>query len=358
MQDQIIAHIDMDSFYASVEIRDDPSLIGRPVVIGSDPQEGRGRGVVSTCSYEARKFGLHSGMPISRAWHLCPHAVYIRPSGKYESVSADIMNLLHECVEEIEQVSIDEAYLNFSSCGSWDAARDLAQRIKDTIITRERLTCSIGIASARIYAKIASDLRKPDGLVVIPPWDLKGVIDPLPVSKIPGIGRKSVTFLDALNIRTIRDLAGSDIQNLQDIFGASAVRVHEVASGLDIQGLRNQGPRRSIGRETTFAEDTDDITLISDTLRILASSLHKELVRKKVRCRTVGIRIRYTGFFTQTRAISVPHPDDDEIMIIKTVLSLFDEVWSGEPVRLVGIRLSGLVYQDPVQSTLQQFMPM
>ncbi|PKL59936.1 MAG: DNA polymerase IV [Methanomicrobiales archaeon HGW-Methanomicrobiales-4] len=356
MQDQIIAHIDMDSFYASVEIRDDPSLLGRPVVIGSDPQEGRGRGVISTCSYEARSFGLHSGMPISRAWHLCPHAVYIRPSGKYETVSADIMNLLHEFTEEVEQVSIDEAYLNFSSCISWDAARNLALRIKDAIREREQLTCSIGIAPARIYAKIASDLQKPDGLVIIPPKDLKRIIDLLPVSKIPGIGRRSTCALESLNIRTIHDLACSDIQNLQDIFGVYAVRVHDVASGLDTQGLKDQGPQQSIGRETTFAEDTDDEILISDTLCALATLLHFELERKKARCRTVGIRIRYTGFITHTRAISGAHADDNETMIIKTAVSLFNELWNGESVRLVGIRLSGLVYQDPVQTKLQQFI--
>ncbi|MFH0967152.1 MAG: DNA polymerase IV [Methanobacteriota archaeon] len=355
MQNQIIAHIDMDSFYASVEIRDDPSLLGRPVVIGSDPQEGRGRGVISTCSYEARRYGLHSGMPISRAWHLCPHAVYIKPSGKYELVSARIMSLLHELIEEVEQVSIDEAYMNFSNCATWDAARFLAQRIKDAILDREHLTCSIGIAPARTYAKIASDLQKPDGLVVIPPRDLKGIIDLLPVSKIPGIGKKTIPALDSHNIRTIQDLASSDIQILQDIFGGSAIRIQEVAAGLDIQGLKDQGPQRSIGRETTFPVDTCDINLISDTIRILASSLYAELVRKKGRCRTVGIRIRYTGFITQTRAISSSHAHDNEMMILKTALSLFDEFWSGEPVRLIGIRLSGLVYQDPVQSTLQQF---
>jgi DNA polymerase IV (DinB-like DNA polymerase) len=294
-------------------------------------------------------------MPISKAWHLCPDAVYIRPTGKYGAVSADIMNLLHEFADEVEQVSIDEAFLNFSGCASWDVAGDLARSIKDAILERERLTCSIGIAPARVYAKIASDLQKPDGLVIIPPWDLKRVIDPLSTSKIPGIGKKSTTALDSLGIRTIRDLANTDIQNLQDIFGVSAVRVRDVSAGLDIQGLKDQGPRRSIGRETTFEEDTEDVILISDTLRILASSLHFELEQKNVRYRSVGIRIRYTGFITHTRTKSWCHADDNEKMIVKTALSLFDEYWSGDPVRLVRIRLSGLVYKDPVQKTLQQF---
>jgi DNA polymerase IV (DinB-like DNA polymerase) len=358
MRYQIIAHIDMDSFYASVEMRDDPSLIGRPVVIGSDPQEGRGRGVVSTCSYEARRFGIHSGMPISKAWHLCPHAEYLKPSGKYGMVSAVIMNILHEYAEEVEQVSIDEAYLDLSFCASWNTARDLVQCIKDAIIKRERLTCSIGIAPARSYAKIASDLQKPDGLVVILPQDLKQVIDPLPVSTIPGIGKKSTKALEILGIRTIADLASSDIQYLQDFFGVYAIRVQNIAAGLDTQGLKDQGPRRSIGRETTFTEDTDDPALISDTLQVLARSLGSELERNNTMCRSVGIRIRYTGFITQSRTLSWSHPDNNEMMIIKTALSLFQEFWNGEPVRLVGIRLSGLVYQDPVQSKLQQFIDM
>ena len=355
MKEQIIAHLDMDSFYASVEIRDNPSLAGRPVVIGSDPQEGRGRGVISTCSYEARRFGLHSGMPISKAWHLCPHAVYIRPSGKYGDVSEVIMGILQEYTDEIEQVSIDEAFMNFSACESWNAARELALTIKEVIKKRERLTCSIGIAPSRTYAKIASDLEKPDGLVVIPPEDLKKRIDLLPASKIPGIGKKSATALELLGIKTIHDLADLDIQRLQDIFGVYAVRVQDIAAGRDTQGLKEQGPRRSIGRETTFHEDTADQDMICSAFQSLASSLVSELERKKVRCRTVGIRIRYTGFITRSRAISWTHADNNEAMILRTALLLFEELWNGEPVRLVGIRLSGMVYQDPVQRTLQNF---
>lgn len=355
MQDQIIAHLDMDSFYASVEIRDDPSLAGRPVVIGSDPQEGRGRGVISTCSYEARRYGLHSGMPVSRAWQLCPHAVYIRPSGKYGAASAAIMDILYEFSPNLEQVSIDEAYLDFSDCESFDTAGDRAKEIKEAILTCERLTCSIGIAPARSYAKIASDLHKPDGLTIITPEKLLQIISPLPASKIPGIGPKSFAMLESLGIRTIRDLSRADIQFLQEIFGSWAVRVHEIASGLDTQGLRDQGPRRSIAREMTFAEDTQDVSLITETFKTLALSLHAELLRMHIRCKTVGIRIRYTGFVTQTRALTWSHANDSMPLILKTVSSLFEEYWTGKPVRLIGIRLSGLVYHDPVQCTLEQF---
>ena len=356
MQDQIIAHIDMDSFYASVEIRDDPSLMGRPVVIGSDPQEGRGRGVISTCSYEARRYGLHSGMPISKAWYLCPHAAYIRPSGKYGIVSVAIMNILQEFSPDLEQVSIDEAYLDFSDCNTFEQARERAEEIKKTILIREQLTCSIGIAPARSYAKIASDLQKPDGITIITPENLLGFIAPLPASKIPGIGRKSFAFLESRGIKTIKDLSEIDIQVLQEIFGSWAIRVHQIASGLDTQGLKDRGPRRSIGREITFTEDTKDTSLIFETFSTLAQSLQGELLRMHIRCKTVGIRIRYTGFITHTRAISWAHADDNMGMILKAASSLFEEYWTGDPVRLVGIRLSGLVYQDPVQRTLEQYI--
>jgi len=345
----------MDSFYASIEIRDDPSLTGKPVVVGSDPLEGKGRGVISTCSYEARKYGLHSGMPISQAWNLCPHAVYIRPSGKYRIVSVRIMEILQEFVPRLEQVSIDEAYLDFSDSGSYDLAEERARKIKDALRERENLGCSIGVAPARSYAKIASDLQKPDGLTIIHPENLKIEIACLPVSKIPGIGRKSSAFLESRGITKFRDLVETDIQLLQEIFGGWAVRVWEIASGLDTSGLKDQGPRQSIARERTFAEDTDETGKILETLDDLALSLHAELREVHARAKTIGIRIRYTGFITYTRSISLPHPDDSLMSIEKAVHILMEEFWTGKPIRLIGIRLSGLVYQDPKQCTLEQF---
>lgn len=354
---QIIAHLDMDSFYASVEIRDDPRLAGRPVVIGSDPRQGTGRGVVSTCSYEARKLGIHSGMPISQAWHLCPDAVFIRPSGKYHLVSEEIMTILMEWTGEIEQVSIDEAYLDLSSAGSWDDARSLALRIKKRIYEQEHLSCSIGIAPSRTYAKIASDLEKPDGLVVIRPEEIGQVLMPLPATSIPGIGKKSASVLQARGIITITDLARLDIQELQDLFGGHAIRIREIVSGTDRQGLREAGPRKSLGKETTFPEDTRDQDLISLTMETQADLLANEMRSGNIRCRTIGIRVRYTGFITLTRSLSCLHPVSDRETILKASLSLFQDLWDGEPVRLIGIRVSGLVFRDPVQKTLCDYLP-
>jgi len=358
MKKQVIAHLDMDSFYASVEIRDDISLIGKPVIIGSDPMGGKGRGVVSTCSYEARQYGLHSGMPISQAWARCPNGVYIKPSGKYGTVSARIMNILCEYADEIEQVSIDEAYLNLSFCNSFYHAANLAQEIKKAILAREGLTCSIGIAPARTYAKIASDLQKPAGLVILTPDNLMSTLNELPVSKIPGVGKKTTVMLKEQNINSIADLADANIQLLQDIFGKYAVRIRMIATGQDSQALREQGPQQSIGRETTFNSDTSDLMVIYATFEALTASLGAELMRKQARYKTIGIRIRYSGFITLTRAVSGTHADYNEALILRTALKLFNEYWTGDPVRLIGIRLSGLVYQDPVQSSLENFFPL
>lgn len=356
MVPQIIAHIDMDSFYASVEIRDDPSLTGKPVVIGSDPQNGTGRGVISTCSYEARSYGLHSGMPISQAWKLCPHAVYLRPNQKYGIVSRRIMDILREMVQDVEQVSIDEAYLDLSGCLDWAGAEARAREIKAAILARERLTCSIGIAPARSYAKIASDLHKPDGLTLLSPDLLQDFLRDLPVSHIPGIGRKSAGMLHSQGIETLRDLAQTDIQTLQDFFGSSAIKIRDIATGHDTAGLMNRGPRQSYARETTFDEDTLDLVLIRETIRELVHDLHTELLSRQVKCRTIGIRIRYTGFVTITRAVSRQHPVESEEMMMRTVFSLFEEHWSSKPVRLIGVRLSSLIYPDLAQSTLDQFI--
>ncbi|MCA9704042.1 MAG: DNA polymerase IV, partial [Methanolinea sp.] len=212
---RIILHLDMDSFFASVEIREDPGLSGRPVVVGADPREGRGRGVVSTASYEARRFGIHSGMPISRAFIVCPHAVFIRPHfDKYTQTSARIMEIISECTDRWEQVSIDEAYLDMTHLETYEEAGAVAEELRHTIRERERLTCSVGIAPTKLVAKIASDFKKPDGLTIVRPLEVRDFLSPLPVGRIPGIGRVTGTELENLGIQTIGQLAEYDIQTL------------------------------------------------------------------------------------------------------------------------------------------------
>ena len=210
----------MDSFYASVEMRERPEIRGKPVVVGADPRNGKGRGVVCTCSYEARGFGIRSAMPISQAFVLCPHAVFLPPDfPRYVQASADVMAILRSYGFTLQQVSIDEAFLDVSRLGSFSAARELSSEIKKTVRTRLGLNCSIGVGPGKIVAKIASDFKKPDGLTVVEPADLEGFLAPLPVRKIPGIGKKSEADLLEIGIKTIGDLARYDIQSLIGRYG-------------------------------------------------------------------------------------------------------------------------------------------
>jgi DNA polymerase IV (archaeal DinB-like DNA polymerase) len=358
MSESIILHIDMDSFYASVEIRDDPRLVGRPVVIGSDPKGGVGRGVISTCSYEARALGLHSGMPISQAWQRCPDAVFLPVNRqKYLAVSEDIMEILHTYADQVEQVSIDEAYLDLSDCRGYEEAESRAVAIKAEIRERVNLGCSVGIAPGRAYAKIASDLKKPDGLVVVPPEKVPMFLRPLEISRIPGLGRRSCSALTALGITTIGDLSGMDIQQLQDIFGSAAVTLVAIASGRDRTGLREHAPRQSISREITFGSDTRDMTLITGAIDEMTASIVDTMKRKQIRGRTIGVKLRYQDFTTINRSSSVDHPIDD-LRAIRTIsCQIYQELDMGAPIRLIGVRISGLVHPDPVQRSLEDFFP-
>ncbi|MCK9308165.1 MAG: DNA polymerase IV, partial [Methanoculleus sp.] len=247
---RIILHVDMDSFFASVEVRCDPSLAGRPVIVGADPKGGAGRGVVSTCSYEARRYGVHSGMPISRAYALCPHGVYLPVNHPlYARVSGEIMAILRRHADRFEQVSIDEAYLDVSGAGGFAAAEALAAAIKREIREEEGLTCSIGVAPGKVVAKIASDYRKPDGLTVISPGEVVGFLAPLPAAKMPGVGAKTGEDLQRMGIRTIGDLSRRDVQDLTARFGRHGVLMHRLARGTDDAEVQGREGYKSVSRE-------------------------------------------------------------------------------------------------------------
>ena len=298
---RIILHLDMDSFFASIEVRERPELKGRPVIVGADPKGGSGRGVVSTASYEARRFGIRSGMPISRAYSLCPEGVYLPPNFPlYTKVSREVMEILPTYSSHFHQVSIDEAFLDLTHAGDYTAAEELAHRIKEEIRVKERLTCSIGIGPSRIVAKIASDFTKPDGLTMVKPDQVKEFLAPLPVGKIPGIGRKTGRELEGLGIRTIGDLMRYDIQLLQSRFGKWGLHMHELALGRDIRELRGDGVSRSISRETTFEQDTDDPGILLRAIDGMAADLHRAIRRENLFFRTLTLKIRYTGFVTRT----------------------------------------------------------
>ncbi len=351
---RIILHLDMDSFYASVEMRERPELRGKPVVIGADPKQGKGRGVVATCSYEARAFGIRSAMPISQAFVLCPHAVFLPPDfPRYVKVSADVMAILKAYGFPLQQVSIDEAFLDVSRLGTFPAATDLAVRIKDTILTHLGLTCSIGLAPTKVVAKIASDVRKPGGLTVVEPENLFSFLAPMPVRKIPGIGKKSEAVLFEMGIRTIRDLAAYDIQVLIARFGRSAVTLQDIAAGIDRSEVEEREGVKSVSRETTFADDTDDVQLIAATMDTLAEEVTRNLSDEFLHCRTVTVKVRYQGFVTRTKARTFPHYTGDMATVRTCAQSLLHDMYDGRRIRLLGIRLSSFDTCDARQMTLE-----
>lgn len=354
---RIIFHVDMDSFYASVEVREHPEYAGRPVIVGADPKGGLGRGVVSTCSYEARKFGIHSAMPISHAYQRCPDAVFIRPRfDLYERASRAVMRILRSYSPLVEQVSIDEAYLDMSHIPDFTTAREKAGEIKEEIREKEGLACSIGIAPGRTLAKIASDHSKPDGLLVVTPDETAPFLARLPVEKIPGIGKKSARILHDMGITTIGELAVADIQVLIARFGRSAVVMRDLARGIDRTGIRVRAISRSISRELTFDQDTREVAVLQGILDRMAEDLAEILSHEGMMARTVTIKIRYQGFDTRTKSRTIEKPRGDLPAIRTTARQLFSELYDGRLVRLIGLKLSALQTSDREQTRIDEFV--
>ena len=349
---RVILHVDIDSFYPSAEIRENPTLRGKAVIVGADPKDGHGRGVVVSCSYEARKLGIHSGMPISRAYRIAKDAVYLRPNFQlYSNVSKEIMKLLRTFADRFEQVSIDEAFLDVTEKvrGSYEEARNHAIIIKTRIESEESLTCSIGVAPNKSGAKIASDFQKPDGLVVVPPEDLKGFLAPLPARAISGIGSKTEAFLESIGVKTIGDLQKIPGKDLVKYFGKTGVWLWGVANGLEQIEVKEK-PMRSLGAEHTFESDIEDKTLLFSKLEELIHRLHRRVVSASVEFRVVGIRIRFSHFQTYSREHTLPAFTSEKQVILSEAKNLLKEFEKKqEKVRLIGVYVSdfrGEVYQE------------
>jgi DNA polymerase IV (DinB-like DNA polymerase) len=342
---RVIFHIDLDAFYAAVEQRENPTLRGTALIIGADPKEGKGRGVVVTCSYEARKRGVHSGQPISRAYKLCPDGTYIRPNlALYSQVSYDVMELLRKFADKMEQVSIDEAFLDVTeTCSGQEDSLELAKRIKSELRESQGLTCSIGIAPNKSAAKIASDMHKPDGLTFVDPGHVKEFLAPLPVSKISGIGKKTEPKLGELGISTIGDLASYSPKELYRLFGKSAVWLWAIANAEERVGVQENYVMKSIGAEHTFEVDTDDWSTVDSQLHALIENVHGRSIEENMSFRTVSLKIRFRGFDTYTRAKTFRFPTASKDVITETIQDLTKEFRShSKKVRLVGVRISGL----------------
>jgi DNA polymerase IV (DinB-like DNA polymerase) len=350
---RIILHLDMDSFYASVEMQKRPEIRGKPVVIGADPKNGKGRGVVATCSYEARAFGIRSAMPISQAFSLCPYAVFLPPDfSLYARTSSEIMTCLRGYGFPVQQVSIDEAFLDLSSLGSFSAAGGLAREIKTSIRIATGLSCSGGIAPTKIVAKIASDFQKPGGLTVVEEGQAASFLAPLPIRKIPGIGKKSEQELNGIGIRSIGDLAAYDVQKLIARFGRGGIALHEIALGIDDSEVKERDGMKSVSRETTFEQDTDDLATLVVVMDSLVEDVHRDLVGEELRFRTVTVKIRYEGFVTKTRAKTLMHYTDSKRMLCSSAQDLLRILWGGSRIRLIGLRVSSLEKNDACQTTL------
>jgi DNA polymerase IV (DinB-like DNA polymerase) len=349
----MILHVDMDSFYASVEVQHQPDLAGKPVVIGADPKQGNGRGVVSTCSYEARSFGIRSAMPVSQAFLLCPHAIFLLPDfAKYNRASAEVMEILGSHGYPLEQVSIDEAFLDISSLGNYCVAHTLADWIRETIHRQLGLTCSIGIAPSKLVAKIASDVKKPDGMTVVEPAALQSFLDPMPVRKIPGVGKKTETLLFELGIRTIGELAHCDIQVLIGRFGRGAAQLRQASMGIDDSEVMARDGMKSLSREMTFGTDTDSIDELLHAVDSLANDVHAALADEELRFRTLTVKVRYQGFVTKTKSRSLPHYTRNAAVLLSDSHAMFRELYDGRKIRLIGIRVSSFEKPDMQQRTL------
>ena len=356
-QPRITLHIDMDSFYSSVETREAPELIGRAVVVGSDPKEGMGRGVVSTCSYEARKYGIHSGMPISRAYKLCPDAAYLPVDMElYKQTSGRIMEILKEFASRFQQVSVDEAYMELGrDITDYDKAVEVAKIIKKNILLRQGLTCSVGIAPNKVIAKIASDFDKPDGLTVVRPEEVKQFIDPMPISRIPGIGKKTAPLLHEMGIETIGQLAAYDVQLLISRFGKFGLTMHWMANGIDSREIEEKERVKSISKEDTFDKDIADPDTIKSAFYALSEKVHASILKNEYRFRTITIRVRYEDFRTYTRSKTLSCASMDLYVIRREALHLIKEFIGTGKFRLLGIGVSKLEKIDDRQTFITDF---
>jgi len=346
---RIILHVDLDAFFPSVEIREHPELKGKPVIVGADPKGGIGRGVVSSASYEARKFGVRSAMPISRAWKLCLDGVYFRPHfNLYIPASNSIMEILRSHADRFEQGGIYEAYLDISSrVKDFDEAAEFAKHLMEEVLEKTGLTCSIGVAPNKMVAKIASDFRKPYGLTVVKPEDVKEFLFPLEVRKIPGVGPKTGKALLELKIETIKDLASMKPEVLTRLFGAWGARLHEFANGLDTREVIEEYETKSIGRDTTFEKDMDDEEQILRVLDELAEQVYADVIANGFKFKTITVRIRYEHFDAYTSSKSLSFPTNDLDILRNNAKRLIVPFLRGnKKVRLVGVRVSNLTLRS------------
>ncbi len=336
-------HLDLDAFFISVERILDPQIIGKPVVVGGDPH---GRGVVAACSYEAREYGIYSGMPIRKAYQLCPHGIYLRGHyDEYVRYSNVVRRILENKFPLVEQASIDEFYLDFTGCeGIYGHPYFYASRIQGEIKRELGLPCSIGIASNKFVAKVASDYAKPEGITFVVPGREAEFLDPLPVEAMPGVGEVMKRELNDRGFYTIGQIARTPKSYFQMVFGKWGAVMHSHACGEGSNLISIHYEQKSISRETTFQTDTTDFEFVEKTLLELVEDAGNALRAENYMAGTISVKLRYSDFVTVTRAKTISEVTDNDKVIFKVALNLLHKAWTRRvSIRLVGIHLSNFV---------------
>ncbi len=352
-----IIHVDMDAFYASVEQRDNPRLKGKPIVVGGNPDS---RGVVATCSYEARHFGIHSAMSCARAYRLCPHVIFVRPRfAAYQAVSQQIREIFHRYTDLVEPLSLDEAYLDVTiNKPEIQSATWVAQIIRQKIKKETGLTASAGISYNKFLAKIASDIKKPDGLTVVTPEQAEQFIARLPIRRFHGVGRVTEKKMENLGIFTGADLRQHPLQELGQHFGKAGEYYFNIARGIDLRPVVPNRVRKSIGKETTLTEDSSDRGQMLTIIGELAEKVAMLLQTKQTSGLTLTLKVKYADFQIVTRSVSreVPIVSADEIVILAE--KLLQKTEAGErAVRLLGVTISHFTTDIPAADSPQLQLP-
>ena len=349
-----IMHVDMDAFYASIEQRDHPEYKGKPVIVGSDPQGGRGRGVVSAASYEARKYGVHSAQPISQAYRNCPHGIFVPVRGRrYAEVSRIIMDIFHSCTPHVQPISLDEAFLDLTGTERLlGSAEHVGRQIKQRILDAVQLTSSVGIAPNKLLAKMGSEEDKPDGLFILEPDQVTAYLKPQPIRKLWGVGKKTEERLAEFGIHTIGQIASYPRDLLEEQFGKGGVFLWQSANGLDASPVLSDRECKSISNERTFWKDTEDLQEIRNTLLFLSEKVAFRLRKKHLCGKTIMVKIRFSDFSTRVMHHTLIEPTNLDKVIFEEVMNKIETLDIFLPVRLLGVGVSQLTDADCQQEDL------
>jgi len=341
MRHKTIIHLDLDAFYAAVEVLDSPALQGKPIIVGG----GKERGVVSSASYEARKFGVHSAQPIATALNLCPHGVFLPVRmARYKEVSDRVFSIYHRFTPLVEPLSIDEAFLDVTgSIRIFGMPEEIAQKIKKAVKEEIGLAVSAGIAPLKFIAKIASDLNKPDGLTVVLPERVKMFLEPLSINKLWGVGKTTQKALALLNVHTVGDLSRIPLEVLEAKFGKHGIHLHLLSMGIDDRDVETEREVKSVGHEETYAEDILNLDAIKKEILSLATRVARRLRNEGFGGKTVTLKVKYHDFVQNTRSVTLPESTDDGREIFRHCLQLLKKTEAGKrPIRLLGVSLSNL----------------